>query len=591
MTRTRLAALRSFNVRTYLAGSAMSYIGTFTQSFAQWWLVLTISGNRSALPVTIGLQAAPLLLLGGWGGTVVDRFDNRRLLAVTTMLNTVAAIALGVIVATGHASVAAVYLFSLLSGIVLVLERPALQAILSELATPDEIPSAVALNGMVQPLSRLIGPPLASLIIAVGSIQLCCYVNAGSYLLFLLSLAVLRRDEMLPRRQASARKGMVTAGLRYARRDPVVGPVLLAMFFIGLAGFNFPMVMPLMAKYTFHVSEARLSVPMACSAIGSLVGGIVVAGLRKPSLRMLGVGAALFAVALAAYGGAPTYLLWVVAAFPVGFITSVYTTMVIQLLQQSSEPEMLGRVMALYSVAFLGTTPFGAILVAWLASSFDARAPFLAGAGVVLLTGVVTLAYSARDRSSVLSQRGQRQSRRGSGETDDQARGGVAHGLVDRALLGEADGLEGEGGEGGVGAHAAGADDRLPRRVEPVVQRETGEHAEHEAAARVHREGAPRERAGRVVLDPAVERVARRGTDAGCDQERDPRAAAHSSMPLPAYLTTRTSSTVTRPSVMSSSSCGRNAAIASGRSTMTMAMGRSSDSERIRVVWMWLDAP
>lgn len=140
------------------------------------------------------------------------------------------------------------------------------------------------------------------------------------------------------------------------------------------------MVMPLMAKCTFHVSEARLSVPMACSAIGSLIGGVVVAGFRTPSLRMLGTGAALFAVALAAYGAAPSYALCVAAAFPVGFITSLYTTMVIQLLQQASRPEVLGRVMALYGIAFLGTTPFGAILVAWLASTFNARAPFIAGA-------------------------------------------------------------------------------------------------------------------------------------------------------------------------------------------------------------------
>lgn len=392
----RVAALKSFNVRAYLLGSSLSYIGTFTQAFAQWWLVLTISGNRTALPITIGLQAAPLLLLGTWGGTIVDRFDNRRLLGVTTVLNVMAAVGLGLVVAAGDATVGTVYLFSLLSGMLLVFERPALQAILSELAQPDEISSAVGLNAMVQPLSRLVGPPLASLIIAVSSIQMCCYVNGVSYALFLLSLVVLRRGEMLPRRQAGSRKGMVMAGWRYARQDPIVGPVLLAMFFVGLAGFNFPMVMPLMAKYTFHVSAARLSVPMACSAIGSLIGGAVVAGMRTPTMRMLGVGAATFGVVLAAYGGAPTYALWVAVAFPIGIITAVYTTMVIQLLQQSSRPEMLGRVMALYGMAFLGTTPIGALLVAWLASSFDARAPFLVGGTVVLFTGAAMLLLASR---------------------------------------------------------------------------------------------------------------------------------------------------------------------------------------------------
>ena len=396
----RVAALRSFNVRSYLLGSSLSYIGTFTQGFAQWWLVLTLSGNRTALPITIGLQAVPLLLLGTWGGTIVDRFDNRRLLGITTMLNMVAAIGLGVIVASGHTTVGIVYVFSLLSGILLVFERPALQAIHSELAQPDEISSAIGLNAMVQPLSRLVGPPLASLIISVSSVQACCYVNAGSYLIFGVSLVALRRAEMLPRRHGGSRKGMVTAGLRYARQDPVVGPVLLSMFFVGLAGFNFPMVMPMMAKYVFHVSQARLSMTMACSATGSLVGGAVVAGMKKPTMRLLGLGAAIFGVLLAAYGGAPNYAMWVVVAFPIGFVTSVYTTMVIQLLQQSSQPDMLGRVMALYSMAFLGTTPIGAVLVAWLASSFNARAPFIAGGAVVLLTGAASLTLATR-RSSI----------------------------------------------------------------------------------------------------------------------------------------------------------------------------------------------
>jgi MFS family permease len=363
--------------------------------------VLTISGNRSALPITIGLQAVPLLLLGTWGGTVVDRFDNRRLLAATTVINAVAAAGLGAVVASGHATVGIVYVFSLLSGLLLVLERPALQAFLSELASPEEISSAVALNGMVQPLSRLVGPPLASLIITIGSVAACCFVNATSYLVFLGSLVALRRADMRPRALVTShRRGLVREGLRYARRDPVVGPVLLAMLFVGTAGFNFQMVMPLMGQYTFHVSEARLSVPMVCSAVGSLLGGVVIAGLRRPTVRMLGAGAVLLGVALVAYGAAPSYWWWVAAAFPIGIVTAVYTTMVIQLLQQSSRPEMLGRVMALYGIAFLGTTPIGALFVAWLAGNVSARAPFVVGGVIVLATGTAVLAL-ARRRAAV----------------------------------------------------------------------------------------------------------------------------------------------------------------------------------------------
>lgn len=388
--------MRSFNVRVYIAGSSLSYVGLYVQSFAQWWLVLSITGNRSALPFTIGLQTVPLLLFGTWGGSVIDRLDNRRLMTITSIVNMAAAIGLGVLVQTGHVQVLTVYGFALLMGFVSVLERPALQAIVSELAQPTEVPGAVALNAMVFPIARLLGPPIATLIIAISGIAACFYVNAGSYLFFLAALAMLRRDEMFPRRQTRQRKGMIVEGFRYVRHDPIVGPVLVAMFFIGLAGFNFPMVMPLMAKYTFHLNEARLSLPVSLSAVGALVAGVIAAGLQKPTVRLLAIGALLFGALLVAYGGAPNYLVWVVVSLPVGIAATMFTTVVVQVLQKASRPEMLGRVLALYNIAFLGTTPIGALFVAWLSTVFTPRAPFVAGGVVVALTGVAMLWVGAR---------------------------------------------------------------------------------------------------------------------------------------------------------------------------------------------------
>ncbi len=394
-----LSSLRSFNVRIYIAGSSLSYVGLYVQSFATWWLVLSITDNRSALPFTIGLQTVPLLLFGTWGGSIIDRFDNRRLMTLTSLVNMTAAIALGLLVQHGHVTVATVYGFSVLAGFVSVFERPALQAIISELALPEETPSAVALNAMVFPIARLLGPPIATLVIAVSGLAACFYANAGSYFFFLAALTLLRRHEMFPRRQATSRKGMAAAGFRYVRGDPVVGPVLLAMFVVGLAGFNFPMVMPLMAKYTFHLSEGQLSLPVSLSAVGALVAGVVIAGLKSPTVRILGIGAVLFGALLIAYGGAPNYLVWVVISFPVGVAATVFTTVVVQILQKASRPEMLGRVLALYNIAFLGTTPIGALFVAWLSTAFTPRAPFVAGGVVVAVTGAVMLLVGAH-RSS-----------------------------------------------------------------------------------------------------------------------------------------------------------------------------------------------
>lgn len=397
---SRFAALQGFNLRVFVVGSTLSYVGSFVQMFAQSWLVLSITGDRASLPYSIGLSTLPLLLFGTWGGSVVDRLDNRRLMMFTTTANATLALVLAVLVQRGQISVGAVYIVATVSGFVSVFERPAMQAVLSELAPPEHITSAVALNAMVFPIARLLGPPLASLVIAASSIAACFYVNAASYLFFFAALLLLRRRDMIARVARCPRKGMVTAGLRYARHNPVVGPVLLGMFFVGLAGFNFTTVMPLMAKYTFHVSEGRLSVPLSLSAVGSIAAGIAVAGLKRPTIRWLGVCAVSFGVLLAMYGGAPSYLGWVLVSLPVGFAATVYTTMVTQLLQKSSRPDMLGRVMALYGIAFLGTTPLGALCVALLSTSFSTRAPFLVGGTVVFLTGVATLVFVTRSRLS-----------------------------------------------------------------------------------------------------------------------------------------------------------------------------------------------
>jgi MFS family permease len=395
---SNFSALGGFNIRVYLAGSALSLIGSYAQMFAQWWLVLSLTDNKAVLPIMVGLQTLPVLLFGPWGGSIVDRFDNRRLLTLTTLLNTAASVLLGALVATGHVTVFTVYVFGVLVGCISAVERPALQAILSQYARPDEIPSAVGLNSMLNPIARLAGPPIASVLIGTIGIAWCFYVNGVSFLLFLAMLLLTKRSEMLPRRQTARGKGAVRDGFHYARHHPTVGPALLAMFVVGFAGFNFAMILPLMGKYTFHVDERHLSLVFSMSAVGSLLGGALVAGVKHPTMRRIGAVGIVFGLLLVSAGASPNYFWWVATSALVGFAGVAFPTLVVSLLQQKSSPEMLGRVMALYGVAFFGTTPFGAAFVAWLTSAFSARAGFLMGGAIVALTGLVTLVlYRATD--------------------------------------------------------------------------------------------------------------------------------------------------------------------------------------------------
>ncbi len=360
------------------------------QSFAQAWLVLTITGNQSSLPLSIALQTLPLLLFGTWGGSIVDRFDNRWLLVVSSSLNAVLSLTLGLLVLTDHARLDAIYVFALLTGFVTVVERPATQAFLSQIVPAHDVASAVGLNAMVFPFARLAGPALSSLVIALLGLSWCFFLNTVSFVVFVVALLRMRPDDLFERVRLSTRRGMVSDGLRYARHDEVIANTLVVMFFVGLAGFNFLAVVPMMAKYTFKLSEAGMALPLGLSAIGSLVAGAFAAGQRMPTIRLQAVVACAFGILLIGYGAAPTTLLWVIVAFPVGVAATLFQAFTSSILQQSTRPDMLGRVMALNSIAFLGTTPIGMLLVAWLSTVIGPRAPFVAGGIVVALTGAAS---------------------------------------------------------------------------------------------------------------------------------------------------------------------------------------------------------
>ena len=182
----------------------------------------------------------------------------------------------------------------------------------------------------------------------------------------------------------------------------VVGPALLLMFVVGLAAFNFTTVLPLMSKYTFGLDpkdsrdSGLIALVQTVSAIGSLFAGVLIGWLRKPTLGSQAWAAVMFGVMLVLFALAPSYWLWAATAFPVGVVATGFTTLTTTILQTSTEPEMLGRVMALFSIAFMGTTPLGAVSVAWLSNVFSPRAPFVVGGAVTALGGGLLLMRSRR---------------------------------------------------------------------------------------------------------------------------------------------------------------------------------------------------
>lgn len=385
----RWKALRVRNVKLYLVGQSISTVGGFVQGFAQTILVLRLTDDAQAFTTTVLLQFVPMILLGPWGGLVADRVDNRKLLVLTSSLSILSASILTKMVLEGSATVGKVQIIALLFGFVVAFERPAAQAILSELASPQDMPNAVALNGMIPPVARLLGPVIGVVLSETVDLAWCFALNAVSYLGVIGAMLMVRKSEFFPRKKTVRSKGQLRDGFRYAWATPKVRTPLVTMFIVGTLAFNFTSVMPLMNRLTFKTGPRWLTAALAVSAIGSILGGYLFAGYKAPSARSLAAATSAFGVTVLGLALAPNVWIWVALGIPVGAAATWFTTAVTSLLQSNTEPAMLGRVMALFGIMFLGTTPIGAPIVGFLTKQVSARAPFILAGIATMITGAV----------------------------------------------------------------------------------------------------------------------------------------------------------------------------------------------------------
>jgi hypothetical protein len=288
-------------------------------------------------------------------------------------------------VATGHTGMWAIYMLTTMLGLLLAVERPAMQAILFQLVGPDLLPSAVAANSTVNSMSRLVGPALAGALIAGFGVGICFAVNAASYLVVIGALIGLRRNELIDRPLLGRTKGKLREGFAYVRNQPDVRRPLLVMVVVGTVALNFQTTFPSMVRFEFDLGAGSIGTAMSVSAIGSLLGGMYIAGVKPDSHRTLGFVLVGFAATLVALGLAPGYWAFVGLSIPLGFASAAFQSVDTVVLQQATEPAMQGRVMALQQMAWFGSTPIGALLMGWVIQVSSPRVPFPAG-GLATLT-------------------------------------------------------------------------------------------------------------------------------------------------------------------------------------------------------------
>jgi MFS family permease len=383
------AALKVRNFRLYFIGQLISMSGTWMQSVAQGWLVLQITGSSVDLGIAIALQFVPMLFLGSYGGLIADRHEKRRILYFTQSSAGVLALLLGVLVSTHHVTVLGVYIVAFGLGIVNLFDVPARQAFVQEMVGRDLIANAVSLNSVLMNSGRLVGPAIAAGVIAFVGTAACFFANAASFVAVLIALLLMRKAEFLPMRTVAREKGQLRLGLKYAFDNPLLRNVIVAVAVVGTFAYNFTVTLPLLARVTFHEHSAgHYGVLMGAMGLGAVIGGLLVARRSRPTPRllaliMLGFGAFM---ALAAF--APTVTWAEIAMIPTGAFSIALIATANSLLQLNSSEHMRGRVMSLYSIAFLGTTPIGAPLVGLVVSWSNPGVGILMGAVFAVLTSV-----------------------------------------------------------------------------------------------------------------------------------------------------------------------------------------------------------
>ncbi len=388
----RFAAFDNRNFRLYFVGQTISSIGSWTHALAVTWLVLELTNRSDRLGITMALQFLPLLLLGAPAGVLADKFDNRRILICTSVVSGLLAATFAIVAASGHITIWWIYILTVMLGFALAIERPAMQAILYILVGPELLPSAVATNSTIASVSRLIGPALAGVLIATLGVKACFIVNAVSYLVVIAALLALRSSELVHRPAIGRARGKLREGFAYVRTQPDVARPLLVMTIVGTVAYNFPTTFPSMVRFGFHRGAGSVGIVMSVSAIGSIVGGIYIAGVTPHKRRTLAIALVGFASACLALAVTPGFWPFVAMSIVLGFASASFQSVNTVVLQQATEPSMQGRVMALHQMALFGTTPIGALFIGWIIQITSPRVPF--GLGGVTALACAAYVYS-----------------------------------------------------------------------------------------------------------------------------------------------------------------------------------------------------
>ena len=397
--RRTFAAFSVRNFRLYFAGQMISVSGAWMQRVAQSWLVLEMTDSGSIVGALTAVQFVPILLLAPMGGLVADRFEKRRVLYFTQSLAAGTALTLGVLVLTGNVELWMVFVLALTLGLVGSVDNPTRNSFVMEMVGRSRLANAVALNTVLVNSARVIGPAIGGLLIVTVGIGWCFIINATSYLFFLTAISLMRREDIDRSEPELRRRGQLRQAIRYVSGHPVLRSTLVMSAVIGLFAYEFEVVLPLLARFTFEGDADTFGTMFAAMGVGAIVGGLVVANRGRTSPRAIVAAAMAMGATMGLTALAPNVWAAHIALVTVGLTSSAFLTLSNSVLQLESSPQMRGRVVGMRATAILGARPVGAPIVGWIGEHLGPRIAL--GLGAVAAIGVALWA-----RSRMLDRRG-----------------------------------------------------------------------------------------------------------------------------------------------------------------------------------------
>jgi MFS family permease len=396
MRSLRLLGNRNFGA--YFVGNLLSNCGTWFQNLAQALLVYRLSNSVFLVGLVNFAQFAGVFVLSPWSGHAADRFDRRRLLVATQLAAIAVTAAMAVLSGTGHATSANVITLALVLGLSTAFALPALMALVPLLVDSEDLGPAIALNSVSFTLARGVGPVIGALVVGHFGVSTAFALNAASYAALVVALVVIRPREQSVRVTEPPR---LLDGFRIVRNDARLAALVLMISAVSITQDPVSTLTPGFAKDVFHMSDTYAGVLIGAFGLGAAAAGLVLAGRSNRSARQLPAACALMGLSVAGFAVSPTLPVGCIALFlgGLGFLFSNTTATTI--VQLEVDDQQRGRVMAIWTVAFLGARPFASLGDGALARGIGLRPAALVMAIPALLAAVAGAARLRRGPRSV----------------------------------------------------------------------------------------------------------------------------------------------------------------------------------------------